>query len=249
MTSVRTVFVTGGSHGLGATLVRHMAGLGNRVVFTYGSSRDRASRLEADLSGTGVDVVAVQADATSFTRAHEVIDAVVERFGHLHVLINNVGGAGTQEGPIWTITEETWDAVVALNLKSCFNYTHAAAPHFIRQGGGTIVNVGSINGLRGKERQPAYTAAKGGVLAFTKTIAKELGPHGVNVNMIATGYIETEKQRAKVSDEHRARILESAAMKHLIEPDEVAGAVAFLCSAAASHMTGCVLKLDSGEYI
>lgn len=248
-TSSRSVLLTGGSHGLGETLVKHLARLGYRVMFTYATKHDSAMRLASELTGAGAEVVAVRADATSFPRAHEVVDEVIERFGRLDVLINNVGGAGADEGPIWTMTEEVWDAVVDLNLKSCFNYTRAAAPHFMRQAEGTIVNIGSINGLRGKENQPAYTAAKGGMLAFTKTVAKELGPFGVNVNMIATGYIGTPKQKAKVSDEHRARILAAAAMKHLIEPEEVASAVAFLCSDAARHMTGSVLKLDSGEYI
>lgn len=246
--SGRHVLITGGSHGLGATLVTSLAERGYEVTFTYATSEARAARLQASLRDEGRRVTAVQADATDFAKAHAVVDGVLAR-GDLDVLINNVGGAGALEAPIWEVTEATWDEVLGLNLKSCFNYTHAVAPHFMETGRGTIVNIGSINGLRGKEGQPAYTAAKAGMLGFTKTIAKELGPHGVNINMVATGYVDTEKQRAKVDDVHRQRILHGTALNHLIEPDEVAGVVAFLCSAEARYMTGAVVRLDSGEYI
>ena len=247
--SRRSVLVTGGSHGLGAVLVEHLAGLGYDVAFTYRDSQDRAHDLVRKLEGSAGSAAALQADALQFARAHEVVEEVVQRFGGLDVLVNNVGGAGADEGPIWQMTEETWNSVIALNLKPCFNYTHAAAGYFMRNGRGTIVNIGSINGLRGKENQPAYTTAKGGVWAFTKTVAKELGPYGVNVNMLATGYIGTEKQLRKLSEARRDGIRQATAMKHLIEPEEVARAAAFLCSHEARHMTGSVLKLDAGEYI
>lgn len=246
--SLGAVLLTGGSHGLGATLVETLARRGAPVTFTYASSRDRAERLAERLREEGHEVRALQADARDFGRAHAVVEEVRKDLG-VDVLINNVGGAGADEGPIWRMSEAGWDAVIGLNLKSCFNYTHAVAASFMARRHGTIVNVGSINGLRGREGQPAYTAAKAGMLGFTKTVAKELGPYGVNVNMVATGYIDTEKQRGKVSDAHRQRILDASALKHLIQPEEVAGVVAFLCSEDARHMTGAVLRLDAGEYI
>ncbi|MEX2542914.1 MAG: SDR family NAD(P)-dependent oxidoreductase [Trueperaceae bacterium] len=248
-TSIRTILVTGGSHGLGSFLVEHFARAGDRVVFTFASSEDKALALQERLSREGLKVVASKADATNFRQAHQLVDDVVERWGTLDILINNVGGAGRAEGYIWEISEEVWDEVIGLNLKSCFNYTHAVAPVFIEQHAGTIVNIGSINGLRGKERQPAYTSAKAGMLGFTKSMAKELGPFGINVNMVASGYIGTEKQRLKVSENHKLRILEATALKHLVEPAEVARVVSFLASADAEHITGAVLRLDAGEYI
>ena len=241
--------VTGGSHGLGADIVRHLVRLGYAVTFTFAARGDAAEALVDTLSSEDGVVDAVRADATAFDSAHDVVDALVRRRGSLDLLVNNVGGAGPEEGPIWTLSEDTWDRVVALNLKSCFNYTHAAAPHFMRQAAGTIVNVGSINGMRGREGQPAYTAAKAAMIGFTKTIAKELGPYGVNVNMVATGYIDTDKQRAKVSDAHRRRILDACAIEHLIQSEEVARVVAFLAGPDARHITGEILRLDSGEYI
>lgn len=245
----RVVLVTGGSHGVGEAIVRQLAACGARVGFTYASRGDLAEAIVADVRNAGADVWAVKADARDFGRAFEVVGATIERCGGLDVLVNNVGGAGAREGPIWTIDEETFDAVVALNLKTCFNYTRAVAEPFMVAGHGTIVNVGSINGLRGRETQPAYTAAKAGMWGFTKTVAKELGPYGVNVNMIATGYVGTAKQRAKVGEAHRQRILGDTAMRHLIEPHEVGRVVAFLCSESARYMTGSVIRLDAGEYI
>lgn len=245
----RRVLITGGSHGIGEALVRGLAGRGAGVVFTFGSSLGLARALERHERALGHAVYALQADARDFVRAHQVVDEAISVLGGLDVLVNNVGGAGRGEGPIWSMSEEVFDQVIALNLKTCFNYTRAVCDHFMRAGEGTIVNIGSINGLRGRETQPAYTAAKAGMLGFTKTVAKELGPHGVNVNMLATGYVGTEKQLRKVSAEHRQRILDDTAMKHLIEPDEVADTVAFLCSQAAKHMTGAVIRLDAGEYI
>lgn len=245
----KVALVTGGSHGLGAAIVTELAGRGCDVAFTYASSHEAARALEARLESAPGAVQAVVADATNFRRAHEVVRELVADRGRLDVLVNNVGGAGSAEGPIWEMTEEVWDAVIGLNLKSCFNYTHAVAPVFMEQRRGTIVNVGSINGLRGRETQPAYTAAKAGMLGFTKTIAKELGGYDVNVNMVATGYIGTDKQQRKVSDDHRQRIRADRAMAHLTEPEEVARAVAFLCGDDARYMTGSVLKLDAGEYI
>lgn len=245
----RRILLTGGSHGIGEAIVRFLAREGAQVVFTYRSRRDLAEVIVRDETAHGASVHAVNADATDFARAREVVGEVGDLLGGIDVLINNVGGAGSKEGPIWTIGEATFDDVVALNLKSCFNYTSAVAPPFMTAKRGTIVNMGSINGLRGRETQPAYTAAKAGVLGFTKTVAKELGPYGVNVNMVATGYVGTPKQIAKVPEAHRQRILNDTAMRHLIAPDEVAAVVAFLCSDAARHMTGAILRLDAGEYI
>jgi 3-oxoacyl-[acyl-carrier protein] reductase len=243
------VLVTGASHGLGAAIVDELTSSGARVAFTFDSSTELAHSLVAQHEAEGRKVVALRADARAFDRAFEVVDEVVQTFGGLDALVNNVGGAGADEGPIWTMREETWDQVIALNLKSCFNYTRAVVPHFMTVRAGTIVNVGSINGLRGRETQPAYTAAKAGMLGFTKTTAKELGPYGVTVNMIATGYVDTPKQRRKVSPDHKARIVADTALKRLIEPQEVAQAIAFLLSPGAASMTGAVLRLDAGEYI
>jgi len=245
----RSVLVTGGSHGVGEAIVRELARCGARVAFTYASSGDLAAAIEAESRAAGGEVWSVRADARDFARAAAVVSEVIARFGVLDVLVNNVGGAGRTEGPIWTMDESTFDAVIELNLKTCFNYTRAVADPFMVARRGTIVNVGSINGLRGRETQPAYTAAKAGMWGFTKTIAKELGPYGVNVNMIATGYVGTKKQRAKVSEPHRQRIQGDTAMRHLIEPAEVGRVVAFLCSDAARHMTGSVVRLDAGESI
>lgn len=246
----KIALVTGGSHGLGSFVVRALAGAGTQVAFTYATRQDLADALAADLMGAGAPgVQPLRSDATSTSEAAAAVAACIDAYGDLDLLINNVGGAGSGEGPIWTLSEETWDAVLAINLKSCFNFTRAVAPHFMQRRGGTIVNVGSINGLRGREGQPAYTAAKAGLVGFTKTIARELGMYDVNVNLITTGYIDTVKQRAKTNEVSRRRILNDCAMKHLVQPEEVAELIVVLCGPTFRHVTGSVVRLDSGEYM
>ena len=246
----KIALVTGGSHGLGSFVVRALAGAGAKVAFTYASRQDLADALVAGLESAGAPgVQALRSDATSTSEAAAAVAACIDAFGDLDVLINNVGGAGRGEGPIWTLSEETWDEVLAINLKSCFNFTRATAPHFMQRHGGTIVNVGSINGLRGREGQPAYTAAKAGLVGFTKTIARELGMYDVNVNLIATGYVDTDKQRTKTNEVSRRHILNDCAMKHLVQPEEVADLIVALCGPAFRHVTGSVVRLDSGEYM
>lgn len=245
----KVALVTGGSHGLGRFVTAALASRGAKAVFTYGKNRDAADELVRELERRDMAAEGMQADAESFGQADAVVRAVLERFGRLDILVNNVGGSGRGEGPIWTMTEEEWDRVVGLNLKSAFNYTRAVCAHFMERRAGTIVNMGSINGLRGREGQPAYTAAKAGLVGLTKTVAKELGIYNVNVNLVATGYINTDKGKGGIKELAKRYMINERAMKHLTEPEEVAGLIAFLCSDTAKYMTGTVVKMDAGEYI
>lgn len=249
MVEGKTALVTGGSGGLGRCIVSELVRQGAKVLFTYSKSKEEAERLVKQLNVEEERVYAVCSDAVNFTAAGETVKFGLELFGNLDILINNVGGSGSKEGPIWSITEEEWDSVINTNLKSCFNYTKAVVPSFMSRKSGTIINIGSINGLRGREGQPAYTAAKGGVTAFTKTLAKELGLYNITVNMVATGYMNTDKNKIKVSEAYRRTILNLCAIKELVEPEEVAATVGFLCSDLAKHITGNVIRVDSGEYI
>jgi 3-oxoacyl-[acyl-carrier protein] reductase len=245
----KIAFVTGGSHGLGSYVVSTLAERGAKVAFTFGKNREAADKLVNKLVDQGHEVLALQADASSYIQAESAVADALEQFGQVDILVNNVGGSGKNEGPIWTMSEQEWDQVIGLNLKACFNYTRVLCTHFMERRSGTIVNMGSINGLRGREGQPAYTAAKAGLVGFTKTVAKELGIYNVNVNLVATGYINTDKQNGGVKELAKRYMLNERAMKHLTEADEVASLIVFLCSPPAKYMTGSIVKMDAGEYI
>jgi 3-oxoacyl-[acyl-carrier protein] reductase len=173
-------------------------------------------------------------------------DTVVKEFGGLDILINNAGV--NRDGVIWKMEEEQWDEVIAIDLKGTFNYIRAAAPIFKEQGSGKIVNVTSINGLRGKFGQSNYTAAKGGVNALTKTVARELGRSNVNVNAVAPGLIETEMVK-QAPEKVREMALSEILLGRLGQPEEVAWVVTFLCSEQARLITGEVITVDGGQYL
>jgi 3-oxoacyl-[acyl-carrier protein] reductase len=199
-----------------------------------------------EVESLGRKGLAIKADVTSFSDAQLMVDSVLEEMGGLDILVNNAGI--NRDGVIWKMTEENWDEVIAVDLKGTFNYIRAVVPIFKEQRSGKIVNVTSINGLRGKFGQSNYTAAKGGVNALTKTVARELGRSSVNVNAVAPGLIATDMVKAapeKVRDMALAEIV----LGRLGEPEEVAWVVTFLCTERARHITGEILTVDGGQYL
>mgnify|MGYP001466413166 CR=1 FL=1 len=247
----KVALVTGGSHGIGNSIVQALARHGAHVVFTYWSSDELAAGVVESLKNHPGTVRALKSDARDYKQAREAVEACIAEYKHIDLLVNNVGGAGPSRSqrPIWELREEDWDAVISLNLKSCFNYTSAVAPYLMVARRGAIVNMSSINALRGREGQAAYTAAKGGIIAFTKTVAKELGRWNVTVNAVVSGYVNTEKQRLQVSEVAKRAILNDCAIKEWVEPEDVAEVVCFLGSERARHITGAVFKVDAGEYM
>jgi 3-oxoacyl-[acyl-carrier protein] reductase len=242
----RVALVTGGSLGIGSAIVLDLAEAGGDVAFTYRSHPDEAQALARQVEGLGRRALPLEADVSSFERAGQIVDEVVKTLGRLDILVNNAGM--NWDGVIWKMTEEQWDRVISVDLKGTFNYIRAAAGHFKEQNGGKIVNITSINGLRGKFGQSNYTAAKGGVIALTKTVARELGKFGVNVNAVAPGLIETamvQQAPQQVRDLALAEIL----LGRLGQPEEVAWVVTFLCTDRARHITGEVLSVDGGQYL
>jgi 3-oxoacyl-[acyl-carrier protein] reductase len=177
-----------------------------------------------------------------------VIKATVENFGRLDILVNNAGM--NWDGVCWKMTEEQWDRVLEVNLKGYFNFTRHAAPLFKDQKYGRIINVTSINGMRGKFGQSNYSASKAGIIGYTKAVAKELGAFGVTVNAVAPGLIETamlkeSEARDKIIDLAMAEIV----LKRVGQPEDLANVIAFLASDKARHVTGEVIKVDGGQYI
>jgi 3-oxoacyl-[acyl-carrier protein] reductase len=242
----RVALVTGGSRGLGAEIVRQLAGQGADVAFTYLQDTAAAEAMMNELQTLGRRSLAVQADARDFQKAQQVVAEVKEKLGGIHILVYN---AGVSRGvALWKMTEADWDDVVDVSLKGAFNYSRAVAPLFMEQTYGKIVCIGSINGLRGRIGGASYNAAKAGLVGLVKTAAAELGRCNVNVNLVAPGFIETPSQK-RTPELIRDLVLKECAIKRLGMPEDIASVVVFLCSDAARHVTGQVIKVDAGQYL
>ena len=242
----KSAIVTGGSIGIGSAIALKLAEFGANVAINYRKHKDEAEEVIKKVKALGRKGLVVQSDISSFSDAGKMVDDVVKEFGCLDILVNNAGI--NWDGVIWKMTEEQWDSVIDINLKGYFNYVRAAAPIFREQKSGKIVNVTSINGLRGKFGQSNYSASKAGIIGLTKTVAKELGKYGVNVNAVAPGLIETDMMK-QATEEVRKMAIDEIVLKRIGLPEEVADVVAFLCSAMSRHITGEVIKVDGGQYI
>ncbi len=242
----KVALVTAGSRGLGAALVRQLAGCGADVAFTYLRDAEAAAGLEAEVKRLGRRGLARQADVADFAAAQRIVEEVREALGRLDILVCNAGVA--RAVPLAKMSEDDWDQVMTVSLKGAFNYVRATAPIFMQQDFGKIVCIGSINGLRGRMGTTSYNVAKAGLLGLVKTAATELGRYNVNVNLVAPGYIETPSQR-DTPELIRNLVLNECAIKRLGNPEDIAPVAVFLCSEAARHVTGQVIKVDAGQYL
>ena len=241
-----SAIVTGGSLGIGSSIALKLAEYGANVAINYRKHKEEAKEVINRIKSLGRKGLAVQANISNFEDAGKMVETVVKEFGGLNILVNNAGI--NWDGVIWKMTEEQWDNVIDINLKGYFNYIRAVAPIFREQKSGKIINVTSINGLRGKFGQANYSASKAGIIGLTKTVAKELGKYAINVNAIAPGLIETDMMK-NATEEVRNMAIEEIVLKRIGQPEEVAEVVAFMCSDLARHITGEVIKVDGGQYI
>ncbi len=237
--------VTGGSRGIGRSIVLDLAAAGAKVAFTWWRD-DGAAGVMREAAALGAQIKAYEADVADHQRARGIVDAVGRDLGPPAFLINNAGI--THDGVVWKLDEAAWDEVLDVNLKGSFNYIRAVAAGMRERRGGRIVNICSINGLRGKFGQSNYSASKAGLVGLTKSVARELGPSNVNVNAVAPGLIETQMAR-ELPDEIREKARQEAVLGRLGQPEDVAAVVRFLCSRAARHITGEVIKVDGGQYL
>ena len=234
----RVALVTGGSRGIGAEIARELGRAGARVAVNYRSSKEQAETVAHEAKG-----VAFAGDVADPEQAKALIDAVEGELGDIDILVNNAGI--TRDTLIARMSDEEWRAVISTNLDGMFHSCRAVARKMLRRRSGAIVNMSSFVGVHGNPGQTNYAASKGGIIGFTKALAKELGPRGVRVNAIAPGYIETELTE-NLPEEWRGFLLQATPLGRLGAPQDVATAVRFLCSDEAAFVTGEVLLVDGG---
>ena len=242
----KNAIVTGGSLGIGTAIALGLAREGCNVAINYRRHDTEAKDVVRQIEAMGRKGLAIKADVANFADAENMVRNVVQEFGRLDILVCNAGI--NWDGVIWKMSEEQWDTVINVNLKGYFNYNKAAAIVFKDQKGGKIVNISSINGMRGKFAQVNYSASKGGEIAMSKSLARELGKFNVNVNVVAPGMVMTEMAHG-IAPEFLTKAMDETALGRFATPEECADVVAFLCSDRSRHITGEVVKVDGGQYM
>jgi 3-oxoacyl-[acyl-carrier protein] reductase len=241
--SGKTALITGASKGIGRAIALRYAQEGANVAFTFLSSIEKGQALEAELTAFGGKAKGYRSDASDFKAADELVNAVVADFGGLDILINNAGI--TRDNLLMRMTEEAWDDVIGINLKSCFNTVKAVTRTMMKAKAGSIINITSVVGIKGNAGQANYAASKAGIIGFTKSVALELGSRNIRSNAVAPGFIETEM--TAVLDEKTVQSWrDGIPMKRGGQPEEVANACVFLGSDLSSYISGQVLQVDGG---
>lgn len=239
----QVVLVTGGSRGIGRSIVMACAQAGAHVAFTYKSAVSAADEVVKEAQAIGVKAIGVQSDAKDFASAQKVVDQVISELGSVDVLVNNAGI--TKDGLFLRMSEQDWDDVIDTNLKSAFNFSKAVCRPMMGQRRGRIINISSISGIIGNAGQANYSAAKAGMVGLTKSLAKELASRNILVNVVAPGFVDTD-MTSKLSDQQREALLGIIPLKRTAKPDEISSVVVFLAGSGASYMTGQVLCVDGG---
>ena len=239
----KTAIITGGSRGIGKSIVEIFAKHGANVAFTYNSSAESAKAIAAEVSKEGVKVKCYKSDASNFDNAQNLAAAVHKEFGSIDILINNAGI--TKDNLLMRMSEEDFDRVIEVNLKSVFNMTKAVQRVMLKQRKGSIINMSSVIGLKGNAGQSNYAASKAGVIGFTKSMAIELGSRNIRSNAIAPGFIVTEMTE-NLGEETIKKYYENIPLKRGGTPEEVANTCVFLASDMSAYITGQVLNVDGG---
>ena len=239
----KTALITGATRGIGKGIAEVFAKHGANVAFTYNSSVEPATSLENELKSHGVKAMGYQSNAANFDAAQELAKNVLEEFGSIDVLINNAGI--TKDNLLLRISEEDFDKVIEVNLKSVFNLTKAVIRPMMKQRSGSIINMSSVVGVKGNAGQTNYAASKAGILGFTKSVALELGSRNIRCNAIAPGFIETE-MTAALPEETVSAWRDAIPLKRGGSPEDIANACVFLASDMSAYITGQTLNVDGG---
>lgn len=241
----KNAIITGGSRGIGKGIAEVFAKHGANVAFTYNSSAQAAEDLAKELEQLGVKAIAYKSNAASFSEAQELVDKVNEDFGGIDILINNAGI--TKDNLLMRMSEEDFDKVIEVNLKSIFNMTKAVQRTMLKQRSGSIINMSSVVGVTGNAGQANYAASKAGIIGFSKSMAQELGSRNIRTNVIAPGFIETEMTE-KLDEKTVQGWRDAIPLKRGGSPEDIANACVYLGSDLSSYVTGQIIHVDGGMH-
>jgi 3-oxoacyl-[acyl-carrier protein] reductase len=239
----KTAVITGAARGIGKAIAMRFAAEGANIAFTDLNYDENVQKLEKELASLGVKAKGYASNAANHADTQEVVNKIVADFGRIDVLINNAGI--TRDGALKRMTEEQWDLVINVNLKSVFNFTKAVQPVMWKQGNGSIVNMSSIVGVNGNANQANYSASKAGIIGFSKSVAQEVGTRNIRCNAVAPGFIITEMTGA-LPDEVRNEWMQKIALRRGGTPEDVSNVCLFLASDLSSYVTGQVLQVCGG---
>ena len=239
----KTAIITGASRGIGKGIAQVFAEQGANIAFTYSASVEAANELEKELNDLGIKAKGYQSNAANFDQAQQLAADVLKEFGSIDVLINNAGI--TKDNLLMRISEEDFDKVIEVNLKSVFNLTKAVIRPMMKQRQGSIINMSSVVGVKGNAGQTNYAASKAGIIGFSKSVALELGSRNIRSNVIAPGFIETE-MTAKLDEDTVKGWREAIPLKRGGTPEDIANVCVFLASDMSAYMTGQTLNVDGG---
>lgn len=239
----KVALITGAARGIGKAIALKYASEGANVAFTDLNIDENAEKTKAEIEAFGVKALAIASNAANFDESHAVVEQVVKEFGKIDILVNNAGI--TKDGLMMRMSEQQWDAVINVNLKSAFNFVHAVTPVMMRQRNGSIINMSSVVGVGGNAGQANYSASKAGMIGLTKSIAQELGSRGVRANAVAPGFIITE-MTDKLPEDVKKQWAEQIPLRRGGKPEDVADVCTFLASELSSYVTGQVISVCGG---
>ncbi|MBQ9889470.1 MAG: 3-oxoacyl-[Bacteroidales bacterium] len=236
----KTALITGAARGIGKAIALKFASEGADIAFTDLVIDENGQKTVAEIEAFGHKVKAYASNAANFDETHQVVADVLAEFGHIDILVNNAGI--TKDGLMLRMSEAQWDAVLTVNLKSAFNFTHAITPVMMRQRGGSIVNMSSVVGVSGNAGQSNYSASKAGLIGLAKSVAKEMGPKGIRANCIAPGFIISD-MTAKLPEEVRNQWVQQIPLRRGGTPEDIANVALFLASDLSSYVSGQVINV------
>jgi 3-oxoacyl-[acyl-carrier protein] reductase len=240
--------ITGGSRGIGAATASLLAKAGSDIVINFLNNAERAAEVAQIVKDLGRRVIVHQGNVADSREATTLIERTILEFGKVDIVVNNAGI--WTYGEIGNMNEDVWDETIAVNLKGVFNVCNAAVLHLKRNGGGRIVNIASTAGQRGEALHSHYAASKGGIIAFTKSLAIELAPYNILVNCVAPGWVDTEMNDSVFGDERfREKVTESIPLNRIATAEDAAGPVLFLASDLARHITGSTINVNGGSVL
>src|SRR5574344_2121698 len=239
----KTALITGAARGIGKAIALKFASEGANIAFTDLVIDENGKATEKEIAALGVKAKGYASNAASFDDTHKVVAEIVKEFGTIDVLVNNAGI--TKDGLMMRMSEQQWDQVINVNLKSAFNFIHACTPIMMRQRAGNIINMSSVVGVHGNAGQSNYAASKAGLIALAKSVAQEMGSRGIRANAIAPGFIETA-MTAALSDDVRKEWMKAIPLRRGGKPEDIADVATFLASDMSSYISGQVIQVDGG---